>query len=364
MRICHLTTVHSYTDTRIFVKECQSLSSAGFETYLVAPDAPNKIINHIYIHGVQKSKGNRLLRMTKTVWSVYQKAKGIDASIYHFHDPELIPVGLIFRLKGKKVIYDVHEDVPRQILSKHWIPKPLRQMISWFFEPIENYAARFFSAIVAATPFITQRFLAINPHTVNINNYPVLSELFMEDNWGDKNPNVCYIGGISQDRGIIQMVEAIDKMNAKLLLAGKFSMARLREETINMSGWTKVEELGYLDRTAVKQILSRSFAGLVILHPIINYLDSLPIKMFEYMSAGIPVIASNFPMWKDIVEGNGCGICVDPLNITKVSEAIQWLIDHPNEARLMGQKGREAVENKYNWEVESVKLINLYNKLK
>ncbi len=148
--------------------------------------------------------------------------------------------------------------------------------------------------------------------------------------------------------------------NATLLLAGKFIPESLRNETTKLAGWEQVNEFGHVSREEVQQILARGMAGLVTLHPIINYKDALPVKMFEYMAAGIPVIASDFPLWREIVEGNECGICVDPLDEKQIAEAIQYLVDHPEEAKRMGDNGRRAIEQKYSWEMEAKKLIAMY----
>jgi glycosyltransferase involved in cell wall biosynthesis len=316
----------------------------------------------VHLHGVPKVNGSRILRMTKTVWAVYQKARTINADIYHFHDPELIPIGLLLKLEGKKVIYDVHEDVPKDILGKTWITPVLRKPVAWLIRNLENFAAKRFNAVVAATPYICDRFLKLGCHAVNVNNYPILTELYLPDvDWSKKERVVCYVGGIFYIRGIFEIIEAIDQSDVKLLLAGQFSPIELRERAISMRGWDKVEELGQLNRSEVAQTLARSMAGLVLFHPEPYHLDAQPNKMFEYMSASLPVIASNFPLWKEIIEGNQCGICVDPMNPAAIGEAIQWLIDHPDEAKRMGENGRRAVEKKYNWESQVISLTKLYN---
>ncbi|MFM6005639.1 MAG: glycosyltransferase family 4 protein, partial [Sphaerospermopsis kisseleviana] len=361
--ICQMTSVHPWQDTRIFLKECESLSK-NYTVYLVAPNAPNEIKNSVNLRGVTKLKGSRILRFTKTVYDVYRAALKVNAQIYHFHDPELIPVGLLLKLQGKKVIYDVHEDVPRQTLSKDYLPHLIRFTISWVIEKLENFAAPKFDAIVTATPFIRQRFLKLNPLTIDINNYPILTELVTpESSSPEKEKSVCYVGGICQIRGILEMVQAIGMTNATLLLGGTFSNAGEKAKAESLTGWQNVRSLGQLNRQEVADVLSRSVAGLVLFHPAPNHVDAQPNKMFEYMSAGIPVIASNFPLWREIIEGNNCGICVDPLNPQEISEAIQYLINHPQAAAEMGKNGREAVENKYNWEQESQKLLSLYQEL-
>ncbi|MGI6555346.1 MAG: glycosyltransferase family 4 protein [Bacillota bacterium] len=363
VRLCHLTSVHPQTDTRIFYKECKTIAAAGYDVSLIVQHKKDEVMEGIQIFGLAKSD-NRKERMTKTAREVYERALYDNADIYHFHDPELIPVALKLKRKGKKVIYDVHEDVPRQILSKHWIAAPLRKPLSWTIERIENYAAKKFDYIITATPFIKERFLRLNKNAIDINNYPILSELHVPNvNWDEKEKLVCYVGGIGQVRGIYEIVEAIGMTKYSLLLAGTFSSKAEYDSASNKSGWAKVIELGYLNRDEVRGVLSKSMAGLVVLHPIPNYIDALPVKMFEYMSAGIPVIASNFPLWKEIIEGNNCGICVDPLNAREIADAINRIMDNPYQAQKMGENGRKAVEEKYNWEKEGKKLIKIYEEL-
>ena len=363
-KICHLSSAHPFDDIRIFHKECLSLASAGYETHLVSPSAPDEVRNKVHLHSVPHSDGGRLSRMTRTALAVYQKARSINADLYHFHDPELIPFALWLRFKGKKVIYDVHEDVPRQTLTKEYIPKYLRLFIAWIIERIENMSVRHFDAIAAATPFIEKRFKMLGCRTVNLNNYPILDELYLPDiNWSMKEKAVCYVGVISQLRGAFEMVQATGDSNAKLILAGKFSPASQRDQAVRLSGWRCVEELGQITRSEVAQVLSRSMAGLVLYHPVPNHTDAQPNKLFEYMSAGIPVISSNFPLWKEIVEGHQCGICVDPLKPDEIAKAIQWILDNPEKAKKMGENGRRAVEEKYNHTVEEKKLLTLYKLL-
>ena len=360
--VCILTSVHLPFDTRIFHKEATSLAKAGYNVSLVAQHDKDEIVDGIKIVSLPKPK-NRIERMTKTVWTAYRKALEIHADIYHFHDPELIPIGLLLKCHGKRVIYDVHEDVPRQNLSKPYIPAVLRKPISLMIGTLEAFSARRFDGVVTATPFINRRFLELGANAVNVNNYPLLSELYPTENQWERNENVvCYVGVIAGIRGALEMVEAIGKTKYRLLLAGNLK-SDIETSLKQMPGWRQVEALGFVDRAGVKAAISRSMGGLVVLHPTINYIDALPVKMFEYMSAGIPVIASNFSFWKEIVEGAECGICVDPLNPEEIAEAIQFIIEHPAEAEQMGKNGRRAVEEKYNWGVEEKKFLYLYQEL-
>ena len=362
IKVCILTTVHQAYDTRIFYKEIKTLSLMGYNVTFIVPHDTDEVIGNIKIRALTKPR-NRFQRMCVLAWYAINLAKQEDANLYHFHDSELLLVGLLLKAKNKNVIYDVHEDLPRQILSKHWIPAPLRKPISWIVERIEDYAAKQFDYVVTATPYIRDRFLKINKNTIDVNNYPLLSELHIPNtDWGSKEKLVCYVGGISKIRGIQEMVQAIGITRYSMLLAGKFESSVEREIAVNREGWSRVIELGHVNRAEVKEILSRSMAGLVLFHPNPNHINAQPNKMFEYMSAGIPVIASHFPLWKQIVEGNNCGICVDPLNINEIANAIIWIIENPEQAELMGENGRRAVE-KYNWEQESNKLIHVYKEL-
>ncbi len=364
--IAHLTSVHPRSDTRIFVKQCRSLAAYGYDVTLIVADNKGaayrdgvKIVDVGWLPG-------RLNRMSRTTHRVFQKALSIDADIYHLHDPELIPAGLKLKKLGKTVIFDSHEDIPKQFLAKPYLNFPLRWTIAKVFESYERLACKRFDAVIAATPFIRNKFQAINPNTIDVNNFPLLGELYTERGWNKKQLEVCYVGTIGINRGLKQMVMAMSmvKSEVRLQIGGMFSSSKLKNDVNRYKGWSRVDELGFLDRNAVKDLLARSVAGLVTLHPIINYIDAFPVKMFEYMSAGIPVIASNFPLWRNIVEGNNCGLCVDPLDPGAIAGAIDHLVGNPELASYMGKNGRQAIEEKYNWTIEERKVISLYEKLK
>ncbi|WP_345972581.1 glycosyltransferase family 4 protein [Sulfurimonas diazotrophicus] len=361
-KVCHLTSVHPRYDTRIFLKECSSLAAAGYHVALVVADGCGDEVRHgVEIIDAGKASGRRIARMTRGVRAVYKRALEIDAALYHFHDPELIPAALMLKRRGKKVVYDVHEDVPRDILSKSYLKRWQRAFISALFERFENFAVRKFDHIMTATPFIRDRFLAINSRTTDVNNFPILSELANTTDWQHKHQELCYIGGISKIRGIDEVVQAMGSVPSGILtLAGSFAPASLETEVKKYAGWKRVNFVGYLDREGVRDVMARSMAGVVTFLPAHNHIDSQPNKMFEYMSAGIPVIASNFPLWRSIIEKNYCGLCIDPLDPTAIANAMQYILSHPEEAERMGRNGREAVETKYNWSAEETKLMDIY----
>jgi glycosyltransferase involved in cell wall biosynthesis len=365
MKICHLTSAHSRYDIRIFFKECRSLFRAGYNTSLVVADGKGDESREgvkIYDAGASKGRVDRIRRVTGRV---LEKAILIDAAIYHFHDPELIPAGLRLKRMGKCVIFDSHEDVPKQLLSKPYLGRISRRLIPWIFSVYENVTCKKFDAIVAATPFIQDKFLKLNACTVNVNNFPMRGELSASIDMNKVRSKVCYVGGIAALRGVREIVRAMEyvRSDIRLELAGTFSESAVSAEVREYDGWRRVDELGFVDRAGVRGVLERSFAGLVTLLPAPNYIDAQPIKMFEYMSAGIPVIASNFPLWREIIEGNDCGLCVDPLNPREIAEAVNFFAENPSQAKVMGENGRRAVQSHYNWDVEEEKLLRLYEKI-
>ncbi|WP_209401166.1 glycosyltransferase family 4 protein [Pseudozobellia sp. WGM2] len=363
-KVCHLTSVHPRYDTRIFIKECQSLENNGYDVCLIVADGlGNEVKNNIKIFDVGKPRGryDRFLNISNRV---LKKALELNCDVYHFHDPELVFVGSRLLKTDKKVIYDVHEDVPRQILTKPYIHFVLKKAISFVVEKIECRIAKKFTHVITSTEHIQKRFLLVNINTTSIHNYPFLKEFpSLDTNWEEKEDVVCYIGGISEVRGNYENIEALALIEKRMLLAGVFLPVTYKSKLIKNKGWKFVDFLGFLNREEIIDVLGKSKVGLVTLHPTINYLDSLPVKMFEYMAAGIPVIASDFKLWKTIIEDEKCGVCVDPLNVKEIASAMKELIENDEKAQLMGANGRKAIKQKYNWESEQEELLKIYKNL-
>lgn len=340
------------------------MAAAGFDVSLVVADGlPDEEVQGVKIYGVPKEKGKRG-RFFKANKSVYRKGLELNAEVYHFHDPELLWYGNKLKAKGKIVIFDAHEDLPRQIEGREYIPKFARGVVSYILEKYEDYSCQKYDAIITATPFINERFLKINECSVNVNNYPFLNEFKAEPSTNPRSGNnVCYIGGISKIRGLTQVVEAIGKTVAVLQLAGGFGPSSYQDELINTTGWEKVKYHGKVSRAKVKEILNGSVAGLVTFLPYPNHINAQPNKLFEYMSSGIPVIASHYPLWKGIIEKYDSGICVDPENSYEIAKAITYFVNNPLEAKAKGANGRKAIEEVFNWEQEEKRLVDLYETL-
>lgn len=361
-KVCHMTSAHPSKDIRIFYKECATLSQKGFKVFLVA-HGEEFTEKGVYVRGVGEPYGSRLKRMLFASRNVYQKALEVDADIYHFHDPELLPYGLKLKKRGKYVVYDSHEDVPRQILAKSWIPKPIRKLVSRCYERYEKYIARQLDYVITATDHIRDIFIKYGCRAESVKNYPLLDDIQCNnDDYLLRKPIVCYAGGVTEQRGITNILRAVNGMNVEFDIAGDLDEGYRRQLEI-MDGWNCVNYLGYLNRERINALYNRSRAGLVILRDTPNHRHSLPIKMFEYMAAGIPVIASDFPLWKEIIDNVHCGICVDPDDTDAIRSAIEYILSEVTSAKKMGANGRKAICDFYSWNIEGKKLTDIYKKI-
>jgi glycosyltransferase involved in cell wall biosynthesis len=359
--ICQITTVHPRYDVRIFNKICLSLVSEYRVNLIVADGGGDEVINNVTIYDVGLRNSSRLKRMLYTSRSAYRKALELDCSVYHFHDPEFLFYGLKLSGKGKKVVYDVHEDVPKQTLSKDYINPVLRIITAQLIKMTEKIISSKLYAVVTVTPFIAQRFKKYNARTININNYPIL---LTRNSVSYKNRNgLCYVGSISRIRGIKELLKSLAYADTILNLAGDFESEEFKNELMCDINWNKVNYYGSVSSVEATEIIENSKIGMVTYLPEPNHLDAQPNKMFEYMAAALPLIASDFPLWKEIVEGNNCGKCINPNDPEDVANAINYFLINQDIAEEMGKNGVKAVSDKFNWDSEKEKLLTLYSSL-
>ena len=362
MRIVHLTSAHPRYDTRIFLKMCRSLAALGHQVTLVVADGQgDEVREGVTILDVGANSG-RIDRWTAAPGRVAERARVVPADLYHLHDPELLPIASGLRRGDVKVVFDSHEDFAAALHSKPYIPGPLRPLVSGLYALYERLVCRRLDGVIAATPFIRDKFRRAGVIALDVNNYPMADELASDLRGSSKAVEVCYVGGIGFIRGIREVVDAMGRTvsGVRLNLGGLFEGGTTRAEVSAMPGWARVDELGMLSRLEVRDVMARSLAGIVTFLPEPNHIASQPNKMFEYMSAGLPVIASNFPLWREIIEGNDCGLCVDPEDPVAIAEAIDHVVRRPDDAARMGANGRKAVLERYNWDVEERKLLDFY----
>jgi glycosyltransferase involved in cell wall biosynthesis len=370
-KICILSSAHSVFDDRIFHKEAKTLASAGYDVTLIAHHDKEEIIDGIKIIPLPKPK-NRWERFLKLDYLTYKKALQQKADVYHFHDPELLP--WILKLKKKteaKIIYDVHEHYPNAILDKHWIPKLLRKLMSKLFAIIEQILVPVLDFVIYTTPIVGERYKKMKVPTESIENYPLLNtpHLFK------KNPQkkiIIYFGGMTKIRGICELLRAFSVVNKKRVNLGLYLIGdikpkdfekEIRDLIIQLNTKDNIKIIPEISYEEKEKYLSRASIGIVTYLPFANNMSCLPNKLFEYMLTGLPVITSDFLLYKKIVEKNNCGICVNPQSPEEIAITIEFLIKNPKKAKKMGENGKKAVLEKYNWEKESKKLLEVYEKL-
>lgn len=365
-RIVHLTSAHTPFDIRIFHKECRTLAQSGYRVSLIAPHTTFEVVDGVEIIPIPHPR-RRLVRMTRGVWTVYRAACRLQADLYHFHEPELVPVGILLKLTTRaRVVYDVHENYARKVQAKEWLPRPLRGIVSWGIRLFEDVAAALVDGVVTATEHIAVRFPPAKTQVVK--NYALLSMTALSsDNQRtyEGNHTLIYTGGLASHKGIYQIIQAlayVQTPQVELIVLGGHDR-ETAEAIQQLPGWSRVHYYGRVPYETIYRYLHSAAVGLVCNQPVHDYDLAQPNKLFEYMAAGLPVIASNFDLWKEIFEGNECGVTVDPTSPEQIAKAIDYLLSHPEIRRKMGDNARRAVQEKYNWERESLKLLSLYREV-
>ena len=369
IKVCYFTSKTS-SDIRVFEKECTSLVKAGFQVSLISPNAKNEIKNGVKIIGVPFHKKGLIARLFKLPRLLYTTALSVNADIYHFNDPASLFYGSLLKRRGKKVIFDSFEDHPSLILEHKFLPFFIRKMISKIYTYFEYYNCKNFDALIFCYHWSQSRLMTACNNNALIFNFPIINEDHVNNQKikSELDFSLCYAGLFSDMwniENILSALKSLDKI--KFNLAGHGSDSIIEKFSKN-EGWGKVNYFGKLNHDDVnKLVYSKSSVGMALL-------DYIPLckgnvgnlsnnKFFEYLLSGLPIICTDFILWKEIIDNNNCGICVNPRSVSSIAEAIKYLVDNPEIAFQMGQNGRKAVIEKYNWTYEEKKLINLYKNI-
>ena len=349
----HLVTNHSVDDVRVVYRECRSLIRAGYNITLVAPDDSTTPLPEVPTVLVPLSTG-RFGRMVWTQLRVLRAARRMRPALVHIHDPELLFGAFLLRLLGYRIIYDVHEDMPKVVMNRSWIHDAVRPALSRSVAAVEWLAGRTFAGIVTTVPSIQKRFP--ENRSVLVQNFPELTEITTAGNAIPYEAReaglVCWAGPLTADRGALVMAEAIAKVShpqVHLEVAGNFDPPVIHDQMVGLTGQGRITARGILKRPEVLALYDRARIGLMLYQPTPSYVESQPIKLFECMAAGIPVVASDFPFIREVLQTHQCGIVVDPTNPAEAAEAIDYLLSNPAEAAAMGVCGRHAAES-FTWE--------------
>lgn len=367
-RVVHLTSVHIPTDNRILFKECTTLESHGYQVTLLAPHTHDEELLNVQIKAVSVSK-SRLRRILFSTPRLFLLTIKIDADIYHAHDPELLPLLQILRILGKRVIYDMHENMPAALQTKPWLSSRLKPLTVVVYRIVERILLHRIPVIFAEDSY-AREYPWIKRSTT-VRNMPRVEALLKVNAQRHKQFTIGYIGRVAAQRGSLKTLEAMSIL-AKRNLEVRWECVGLMEkaheiqllETTQQYGLSdKVKFHGYLPPTEGWQVIAQCHLGMATLLETPNYVESYPTKLFEYMAMGIPIITSHFALYRSIVEETGCGLCVDPDDPVAIADAIQWIHDNPSESREMALRGKEAVSKRFRWETEAKHLLNFYERI-
>ena len=364
-KVCFLTSARRHDDTRIYYREAVTLHKAGSDVVIICPDCQTTDSQGIKFRLADVDRSKHWKKLFLNPFRVLGRAIDENASVYHFHDPELCLTGFFLKLFGKKVVYDVHEDTPRAILTKTWVPAPLRGLVSKLFEGFELLLSLTFDGIVASAEVVAKRFP--RRKTITVGNFPEVAEFpSVIPDFEKRGHIACMIGTIQEDRGIYDVLDSARYLDYPILLTGEYASEQVQQRVEEESQDLPLRSLGFLERGEVIELLLHSRVGLAPMHQAEHYQMNLPPKIFEYMICEIPVVASDFSYWREILEDSEygqCGICVDLEDPKSLAKAVTYLMENEDDAIQMGLNGRRAVLERFNWENETQKLLDLYTRL-
>lgn len=366
MKICHVTSAHNRYDGRIFLKQCTSLAKKYDVTLLCCDTLGDEVKNNVKIKSINRKFNNIFERMFLSKKYLKNKCLEIDADIYEFHDSELLSLAKYMKSKGKKVIFDSHEDYPALFLEREWIPNVFRKILKIIYEKYEIKVLKKFDYVFCASDHIKNRIEKSNNNCEVIPNFPILDSIKKNRN-KSKKIIICFAGGIGKDWNHETIVNAIQNMdNVKYLIAGNCKeeyMNELKKIDIN----NKVEFLGRLKYDEVKEMYSKSDIGIALCsyRPNIDYKNgSIGItKIFEYMMFELPVIFTDFKIYKKINNKSQFGIAVNPYSVEDVKKAIRCFQKDNTKMVEYSKNGRNLVVTEYNWNVLEEKLFMIYDNL-
>lgn len=373
MKVCHITTVHPAKDTRIFYRMCQVLAKRNIPVTLIAPE---RFDDHLVCNSPRNGEigktSSRLLRMVLAFRAAFEE----DADVYHFHDPELICLGLALKISKRSsiVVYDVHEDYPSQMLVKYWIPKPLRRLVALSAQIGNTVGSWCFDGIVTADPYVQKDFERYAHHkTLLYYNFPSLMD-FEKDFCANrpKDFDLVYVGGMSSRTGMFVVLDALTLL-AKQGVKPKVGLAGY---TDGEKGWRELEE-GVRVRDLEAQVtlkkripfsevpgwICRGKIGVVALQPIPKFMKNIPTKMFEYWACGLPVIASDLPPIRPFVFQQKNGMLFNPTDANDLARAIAACMEDKKQSEKMGWYGRELVYSQWNNDQQVDQLVRFYQTL-
>lgn len=368
VKVCHLSSVRESRDLCMFRRSCVSLAAAGYEVYLVAK-GESREDRGVHVIGVGEPPQSRLRRMLFFTRRICRAALETDAAVYQIHDPELLPFALALKRRGRRVIFDSHEFYTELIRTKHYLP--FARQVARVYGVFERYVLRHIDAVIfPGTRNGADPFAGVSPRTVIIGNYALKDELYAGCPPGGEAASrgvsrMCCVGDMTPDRGIENLIRVSARAGAALTLVGEIHPPAYEEALRRMPESRGTSFLGRLDRERVREVLAGSTVGMCLMPNggQYNICDTFNMKVYDYMAMGLPVVLSDSPYARRVLERYAFGIAVDPADVEEAARAVLWLAGHPEEAARMGREGRRAVAEEFNWDTQEKKLLALYRDL-
>jgi glycosyltransferase involved in cell wall biosynthesis len=364
MTLCHFSTAHTQLKSRSFHRECMPLAATGMNVRYVTPADLKGQQNGVDLVALKAKRGRvRSLFASPTLIRVLLRQ---NANLYHFQDPELLPVALALKMIfHKRIIYDAYEDFPSMALNKCSLPAVLRPLAAKTVAALERLAAYCFDGVMTADPLTLRRLAHVGKsRKLVFFNFPNL-DLFPPPRAKTRQFDVVYRGGLSARAGTWVLLEAMRLLGdrgrpASLLLIGYFDDAvfesELRERIRALGLSANVELRGRMEHEDMAQALSAARVGVSPLQDIPKFRLNIPVKVFEYWACGLPVVASDLPPIRPFFRNVDGGFLYKPTDAAELAQSIRRLLDHPNDATRMGQNGRSAIVQRFNNHSEVRKL--------
>ena len=365
--ICYITGLYSRSDSLIFIRQSRSIVKENYRATIVTCDIlPDEVIDGVNLCSCGWQPKGRFDRMMNSQKHLYKKAIEIDADIYQISEPELISLGIKLKKRGKKVIFNMRENYIAIAQQKEYIPRPLRVLVSKFVEYKLKTQLPKYDAVFSVTDSMDNdiKKWGVKKSAI-VTNFPNISNNhnFSLEEYKNRENTLCYFGTvytISRQEFVFDALTDIKSI--KYHIAGVIENVKIKEHPywnkVNFTGRFKKEEIPtILNKATISNVL-RDFSS-----------DGTPegsygiLKMFESMEAAIPIICTDVIINREIIAKYNCGICVDINNIQEIREAIKYLIDNKEIAYQMGQNGRRAVIEEYNWNSQFIKYRQIIDSL-
>ncbi|MBN1183215.1 MAG: glycosyltransferase [Bacteroidales bacterium] len=369
--ICQITSMHQWDSIRIYKKACLGLVRNGIEVHLVtiSPDIPPVDIG-IKFHWLKQRKGWR--RRIFSSREAYRIALKINADIFHFHDPDLLPWMLILSIKGRRVVYDMHENYA-EVFHRLNLPVLLKMIMANLWTYFLRFCARRFKGIITVSQSMQSLLSSISTPMIVVRNAPYLLEL--EDvniNIGKKPFTVYTSGTNSSMRNCMQTIEALPYIlrkipEVRLIFAGEYQpegfKEELKEKAIELGIDSHVELEGMLPYKENFMRTVQMEVGCVFYEDNVNNRVGIPNRLFEYMYAGVAVIGESFVEVKKVIEDSKCGNVVNSSDSQSIANGVIQLFSDIEKLKKMQSNARNKIISDYSYENELKKMISFYYSL-